>query len=188
MKQQAAVRIIGGIYRGRKLDVLQDPLIRPTPDRLREDLFNLIKDKVTGAVVLDLFAGSGVLGFEALSRGASQITLVENHYRNYLNLCRQKESFNNHDAIRVVNEDALSFLNHCSISFDVIFLDPPYKSNLLPQSLDLIIKNKLLSAGGLVYAESSAGHRTLFKGFEVVSTKTSGQVSFCILKKSSLLS
>ena len=88
------IRIIGGVYKGKKLDVLDLEGLRPTPDRIRETIFNLLNDKVQEANVLDLFAGSGALGIEALSRGAKSVTLIEKDYDNYLNL---------KDAVKTLN-------------------------------------------------------------------------------------
>lgn len=183
----STLRIIGGRFKGMRLSILDVPGLRPTPDRLREDLFNLLGSKVQGARVLDLFAGTGVLGLEAISRGAYSLTMVEINRDDYLNLCNAKRHFKDAGEITAVNADALKFLDKCQEKFDLIFLDPPYKSNLLSPSLKLIAEHDLLADDGVVYAEAPAGSQSVFPFFEVVQQRSSGQVSFYLLKKSSLL-
>ena len=136
------IRIIGGVYKGKKLDVLDLEGLRPTPDRIRETIFNLLNDKVQEANVLDLFAGSGALGIEALSRGAKSVTLIEKDYDNYLNLKDAVKTLNSKN-IQVLNLDALDFLKKTDAKFDLIFLDPPYKSDLLTHAMDLINERNL---------------------------------------------
>ncbi len=183
--EQSTVRIIGGIYKGRRLKVLNVSGLRPTPDRVREDIFNLLGSKTIGAEVLDLFAGSGALGLEALSRGASSLTLVELDRSNYLNLCNECHDFT--PKVKVANADALKFLQGCSTQCDLIFLDPPYQSTLLKESLKLILQKDLLKDGGLIYAEMPAGRHEAVPGYEVEHRGSAGAVSFVLLKKSSFL-
>ena len=180
------IRIIGGIYKGKKLDVLDLEGLRPTPDRIRETIFNLLSDKVQAANVLDLFAGSGALGIEALSRGAKSVTLIEKDYDNYLSL---KDTINtlNSKNIQVLNLDALNFLNKTDNKFDLIFLDPPYKSDLLNKAMELINERNLLNKNSVLYVEYSSGNIKSFVGFECFSEQQNGQVKFALYKKSSFL-
>ena len=168
------IRIIGGIYKGKKLDVLDLEGLRPTPDRIRETIFNLLSDKVQAANVLDLFAGSGALGIEALSRGAKSVTLIEKDYDNYLNL---------KDTINTLNSKNIQVLN----KFDLIFLDPPYKRDLLNKAMDLINELNLLNKNAVLYVEYSSGNIKSFVGFECFSEQQNGQVKFALYKKSSFL-
>ena len=122
MSDKHVVRIIGGKYKGKLLPVLQAEGLRPTPDRVKETVFTWLQNDIENAKVLDLFAGSGALAFEALSRGAANLTLVELNSDNASNLKKQANSFEETNQIKVLNEDALNFLKTCSSKFDVVFL------------------------------------------------------------------
>ena len=187
MAQTHTLRIIGGTYKGKKLNILDVEGLRPTPDRLREDIFNLLGPLTEGARVLDLFAGSGVLGLECISRNAAALTLVEKDRDNYLNLLNEVRTFKEAAKIKVVQADALIYLKGLSETFDLIFLDPPYQSNLLKESLTLITEQNLLSPEGRIYAEMPHGVSLVTPGLEAVVKRSAGQVSYVILKKSSFL-
>ena len=124
------LRIIGGEWRSRKLKFADVPGLRPTPDRVRETLFNWLQWHVPGARCLDLFAGSGALGLEALSRGARDVVMVEKHpaaaqaLRDNLTLLGARNA-------RLVHDDALRYLGRVTVAFDLIFLDPPFRQMLL---------------------------------------------------------
>lgn len=147
------LRIIGGEWRSRKLEFKDAPNLRPTPDRVRETLFNWLQGKVHGAHCLDLFAGSGALGLEALSRGAKEVVFVEKiaHVASQLeaNLNILSAAANS----PVIKTDALSYLNNSKQAFDIIFLDPPFRQDFLPDVLSIILDKKLLSENGLIYLE-----------------------------------
>ncbi|MXY56851.1 MAG: 16S rRNA (guanine(966)-N(2))-methyltransferase RsmD [Gammaproteobacteria bacterium] len=153
--RRAQVRIIGGKWRGRKLQ-LASASIRPTPDRTRVTLFNWLSADLPGSLVLDLFAGTGVLGFEALSRGADHATFVDNDRVAIAWLLRQRTRL---DAIgaAVEHADALRWLASQSADrrWDLIFLDPPFASPLLGPALGAAAGH--LSEGGFVYAEADDG-------------------------------
>jgi 16S rRNA (guanine966-N2)-methyltransferase len=153
------VRIIGGTWKRTPLPVLDAFGLRPTPDRVRETVFNWINHQMTGdwdrADVLDLFAGSGALGFEAASRGAQSVTMIDTvgPVVRQLELIKDKLKADN---VRVLRADALTVARDLAARgqrFDVIFLDPPYQQDFLTQALPLCAS--LLKEGGLVYAESS---------------------------------
>jgi 16S rRNA (guanine(966)-N(2))-methyltransferase RsmD len=152
------VRIIGGAWKRTPLPVLDAFGLRPTPDRVRETVFNWINHQMTGdwdhADCLDLFAGSGALGFEAASRGARSVTMIDTvgPVVRQLELIKDKLKADN---VRVLRADALAVARDFSQRgqrFDVIFLDPPYQQDFLVQALPLCVQ--LLNEGGLVYAES----------------------------------
>jgi 16S rRNA (guanine(966)-N(2))-methyltransferase RsmD len=152
------VRIIGGAWKRVLLPVLDAEGLRPTPDRVRETVFNWINHQLGGdwdqAAFLDLFAGSGALGFEAASRGAAAVTMVDNHgpAARQLDETREKLKASN---VRVLRTDALALVKDLAARgqrFDVIFLDPPYQLGLLSQILPLC--PAILNEGGLVYAET----------------------------------
>ncbi|MBI5890115.1 MAG: 16S rRNA (guanine(966)-N(2))-methyltransferase RsmD [Nitrosomonadales bacterium] len=147
------VRIIGGTHRSRLIEFPDAEGLRPTPDRVRETLFNWLGQTMHGKRCLDLFAGSGALGFEAASRGAEQVVMVENNRSAYRAL---QDNLNrlalSNVALRC--EDGLKFARQENGPFDVVFLDPPFKSDYLPQLLPLLANS--MTPGGLVYLESGA--------------------------------
>ncbi|MDE0177102.1 MAG: 16S rRNA (guanine(966)-N(2))-methyltransferase RsmD [Gammaproteobacteria bacterium] len=148
----AQVRIIGGKWKGRKLQVA-GPSIRPTPDRARVTLFNWLGAELTGARVLDLFAGTGALGFEALSRGAGHATFVDSSGDAIEHLVRQRTRLAAAGAA-IEHDDALHWLKRQSSDrrWDVVFLDPPFDSPLLGAAVAAAAGH--LSEEGIVYAES----------------------------------
>ncbi|SFW31374.1 16S rRNA (guanine(966)-N(2))-methyltransferase RsmD [Nitrosovibrio sp. Nv17] len=144
------VRIIGGDWRSRTIAVADNPDLRPTPDRIRETVFNWLGQDLSGKICLDLFAGSGALGFEASSRGAAQVVMVEIE-RAALQALRRNIQSLKATRIQLVAMDALAFLDSDRQQFDVIFLDPPYRKALLPRLLSLLSTH--LAESGLVYVE-----------------------------------
>jgi len=138
------VRIIGGEYRGRKLPVLFQEGLRPTSDRVKETLFNWLQFEVPGAVCLDAFSGAGSLGFEALSRGAEQVTFCELSASVAQQLKTNLATLKIHHA-KVIQTDTLTFLNQPPVqTFDLIFIDPPFHQNLMQPTVDLIFKKNWL--------------------------------------------
>lgn len=150
-----SVRIIAGEYRSRKLEFPSLDGLRPTADRIRETLFNWLQDSIAGETCLDLFAGSGALGFEALSRGASQVDFIEqnpsaaNSIRSNIERLDAKHG-------DVVCADALEWLDRYaqdSKKYGLVFLDPPFKSEMLGRAIARLESANLLRDGGLVYIE-----------------------------------
>jgi len=178
------LRIIGGAWRGRKLGFPDLPGLRPTPDRVRETLFNWLRDIVPGARCLDLFAGSGALGFEALSRGADQAVLVDSHPAVIAELNRHLQTLKARGA-KVVQADALAYLQGPPRPFDVVFLDPPFDSGLLSPCLALLAEQDWVAAPGWLYLE--ADRRTplppLPPAWQVLRHKEAGQVGYYLLKR-----
>lgn len=150
------MRIISGTARGRKLREPQGMDTRPTTDKVKESLFNIIQFELEGRRVLDLFAGTGQLGLEALSRGAESCTFVDQRreaaalVRDNVRLCRFEEQS------QVIQGEALSFLAACREKFDVVFLDPPYQSGLLEKSLEMLTRFDILREHGIIVCESGA--------------------------------
>lgn len=147
------VRIIGGLYRGKKIFFPEIAGLRPTPDRIRETLFNWLMNEIRGARCLDAFAGSGALGFEALSRGAGHIKLSELSPIAYESLKQTALAFNRSE-LTVINSDARNYLKSTPEVYDIIFLDPPFSENCLAESLSIITTGCCLAKGGLLYVES----------------------------------
>jgi 16S rRNA (guanine966-N2)-methyltransferase len=146
---QGTVRIIAGEWRGRRVPIATDTAVRPTPDRVRETLFNWLRDALDGARCLDLCAGTGVLGFEALSRGAAEAWFVERDPALVAALTAQATSFGVRP--RVLRQDAAMFLGGSPAArFDVVFLDPPYA---LPVEPLLALLPPWLAPAALIYVE-----------------------------------
>ena len=146
---QGRIRIIAGEWRGRRVDIPEGTAVRPTPDRVRETVFNWLRDTVVGARCLDLFAGTGVLGFEALSRGAAETWFVEQDAALVAGLRAAAGTFG--ATPQIVRRDALAFLREPPAArFDVVFLDPPYAQPLEPL---LALLPPWLGLRALVYVE-----------------------------------
>lgn len=175
------LRIIGGRWRGRKLAVGRAEHLRPTPNRVRETLFNWLQPSIEGARCLDLFAGSGALGFEALSRGAGSVVMVENDPELVLLLQQHAASLGADDA-RIVRAAALEWLRAQDQPFDIVFLDPPFAEGLIEQACNVLLEGELLSDGALVYAESAASGIGEPVGLEKVKQGQAGQVQYRLLK------
>lgn len=153
----AVLRIIGGRWRGRKIPVIETQGLRPTPNRVRETLFNWLMPDIAEARVLDLFAGSGALGLEALSRGAAEATFVENSAPAVTQLKKTLATFKAEQAI-VIQRQAEDWLqqNHSTGQFDIVFLDPPFASALLPALLVQLENSLCLAPRCLIYVETDA--------------------------------
>jgi len=173
------VRIIGGEWRSRILTFPTQEGLRPTPDRVRETLFNWLGQVLVGKTCLDLFAGSGALGFEAASRGAQQVTLVEQNPKVFAAL-RDNAAKLGSERLRIQRADGLSWLRAERGVYDVIFLDPPFQSALLEQSLSLLLAH--LTPDGCAYVESAAAI-TPPAGMQLLKSGHAGQVYFGLLTR-----
>jgi 16S rRNA (guanine966-N2)-methyltransferase len=150
------LRIVGGTLRGRKWSFPDVVGLRPTPDRVRETLFNWLAPHIAGMRALDLFAGSGALGLEALSRGAASVVLVEKDRAAAAALREAVTRFGLQGA-HIEGGDALAFLRaQPAAAFDLVFLDPPFATDLLAPALQLIGNRQLLAPGGFCYVELPA--------------------------------
>jgi 16S rRNA (guanine966-N2)-methyltransferase len=173
------VRIIGGTWRSRLVRFADRPGLRPTPDRVRETLFNWLGQDLTGRAVLDLYAGSGALGFEAASRGARSVVMVERDAtsaRALKDACAALEAH----QVEVVRADALEFALRARTQYDVIFLDPPFAD----APWDVLLQRLLahLAPEGLVYCESGAPVQPP-AGWTVHREGRAGQVNYALLKR-----
>jgi 16S rRNA (guanine966-N2)-methyltransferase len=179
------VRIIGGEWRGRQLSFPDLPDLRPSPDRVRETLFNWLHDVLPGARCLDLFAGSGALAFEAVSRGAKEALMVERHPAVVAHLKEHILHLNAQGAMVVVQAEALAFLRTTSPPFDVVFLDPPFNSDLLGPCMELLAAGAWLKPLAWIYIE--AERRTalppLPADWAVQRQKVAGQVGYYLLNR-----
>ncbi|STX29839.1 methyltransferase [Legionella beliardensis] len=180
MKQ--CIRIIGGKYRSKKLYFPDLTGLRPTPDRVRETLFNWLMHDIHNAHCLDAFAGSGALGFEAFSRGAAAVTLIESSPVAFASLQKNSLSFNS-SILKVINLDARKFLKTMKEPVDIIFLDPPFASNCLLECLDIIIQGQSLRPGGLVYVESAQKMMLDQLLWSERKSRKAGQVYYALYEK-----
>ena len=176
------LRIIGGTWRGRKLRFPASADIRPTPDRVRETLFNWLGAAVRGARCLDLFAGSGALGLEALSRGAAHVTFIERDAVAAQALRLLLREWQAGDA-QVERADALHYLAGEARPFDIVFVDPPFASDLLGLAAALLEERHWLGAGARIYVECAArdGLPSLLPAWRLLKAKRAGEVGYHLL-------
>ena len=173
------VRIISGQWRRRLLRVPDVDGLRPTPDRVRETLFNWLAGSIEGARCLDLYAGSGALGFEAASRGAAEVVLVEKDQR-AVACMREQASVLGANQIHVVQADVRRWLQGEASRFDIVFLDPPYGINELGERCAQLERDSWLVPGALVYLETRATQASLElpDGWQFLHRQKAGQVRY----------
>jgi 16S rRNA (guanine966-N2)-methyltransferase len=171
------VRIIGGRWRSRIIGFADVPGVRPTPDRVRETLFNWLGQTLAGLDCLDLFAGSGALGLEAASRGARSVVMIERDAK-VLGSLRAAARALDAASVRLVHGDALEFLRRPDVRFDVVFVDPPYRQALAEKVLELL--PRVLTPQGRVYLESDAGVAPP-PGWAMIRQGRAGQVHYHLL-------
>jgi len=145
------MRVISGKYKGKNLKGFDILGTRPTMDRIKENMFALIQEHIEESIILDLFAGSGSLGIEALSRGARECFFVDH---NNIAIKTINDNLKGIKGGTVIKSDYLDALNRFDIKFDLIFLDPPYKDNIINEIIMLIDKNNLLNKNGLIVCET----------------------------------
>lgn len=180
-----SVRIIAGKWRGRKLVFPEIEGLRPTPDRVRETVFNWLQSQIRDAQVLDLYAGSGAFGFEALSRGAGYVLFVEQNPTVASQLKQNLNSLKAENA-EVIQTDALQFLQrNVHKQFDIVILDPPYAKNLLAPSFQYLQNQAWLQQNAYIYfeAESSLKNLALPKNWHMHRSKQAGQVGYHLARK-----
>ncbi len=181
----SSVRIIGGEWRSRKLTVPEAPGLRPTPDRVRETLFNWLAPTIQGARVLDAFAGSGALFLEALSRGASNGVAIDSNTDAVNNLRRNLALLECEDA-EVLCVDALQYLNsNAEHGFDIVLLDPPFHQDLLLSACELLDSNDWLNERAWIYTESEQAPSSLGvpSTWRLHREKHTGQVHYALWQK-----
>ena len=178
------IRLISGQWKGRKLPVREVEGLRPTTDRVKETLFNWLAADVRGSRCLDLFAGSGSLGFEALSRYASHVMMVEMDRGAAQQLAKNLQTLQSQQA-RIVNQDALTVLAGPSEPFDIIFLDPPFRRDLLDAACQRLEQGGWLSAEALIYIEreSEGEPPELPANWLLLKDKQAGQVRYQLYQR-----
>ena len=175
------VRINAGVWRSRLLKFPDVEGLRPTPERVRQTVFNWLGQDLTGKTCLDLFAGTGALGFEALSRNAKNVVMVENSVLAYQSLMQNQQLLDAKNS-HILRQDVLAFLSQNTQLFDVVFCDPPYHKAWLEKILPSL--NQHLSPSGLLYieAEFSLELRDLLSGWQLVKQNKAGNVYYHLLK------
>lgn len=171
------VRIIAGQWRGKKLAVKDLTGLRPTTDRIKETVFNWLMFDIADKKVLDAFAGAGSLGFEALSRGAAHVTLIEKQKQAAMQLSSNLAELKATNA-QVIQQDCLSFLQQQQAPFDLIFIDPPFRQDLAAKCCILLEERQLLTDNALVYIETEIELKTAFwpQHWQLKKEKAAGQV------------
>ncbi|CAH6825636.1 16S rRNA m(2)G966 methyltransferase [Vibrio chagasii] len=178
------VRIISGSWRGRKLPVHDLEGLRPTIDRVKETLFNWVAQDIPNSTCLDVFAGSGGLGFEAASRQAKMVTLLEMNQNAAKQLSDNAKELKA-DNINVVNTDAISFLKKAGTPYDVVFLDPPFRKGLLAETVQLLESNGWLADDAIIYVETEKELKleAMPENWELHRDKTTGQSSYRLFNR-----
>ena len=182
-----SVRIIGGGWRGRRITFPDVPGLRPTPDRVRETLFNWLQHDIAGARCLDLFAGSGALGLEALSRGAKELVFVEQSVAASRALQEQLARLGGERRGQVVEMGATRYLRGAAPAFDIVFLDPPFGRDALAEYIPLLDSGHWLKPGSQVYLENekAGGAPLLPAHWELLKSKSAGEVGYHLARVSS---
>ena len=180
-----SIRIISGQWRGRKLPVLDAQGLRPTTDRTKETLFNWLIGEINQVTCLDMFAGSGGLGFEALSRGATSVTFMEQQVgtaQQLINNCQLLGVSSSQAA--VIKGDAIKGCQSLNKPFDLIFIDPPFHNGLVDMSIEALVFNQLIQSGTLIYIEHEKGItlQSLPKTWQCVKEKHTSQVSYALYR------
>ena len=177
------LRIVAGKWRSRLLPVADDPGLRPTSERIRETLFNWLASSIAGSRCLDLYAGSGALGLEALSRGAGEVVFVE-YSASAIAMLKESVTALDASGARVCKMDAISYLHGKPERFDIVFLDPPFAADLLKDLCRLLDERHWLAAGAWVYLEQDHDRALprLPDGWTVLKQKTAGNVRYALAK------
>lgn len=180
-KKTGEVRIIAGQWRGRKLPVLSSQGLRPTGDRVKETLFNWLAPYIVDANCLDCFAGSGSLGFEALSRYAKAVTFIELDRKVAQQIKQNLAKLNGQQNSAVINQNSLQFLTQNSdhSRFDIVFIDPPFHFGLAQETIDLLDLNHFLADDALIYVEVEKGKQVNTpENWNLLKEKNTQQVSY----------
>ena len=178
------MRIISGRKRGHKLLEFEGEDVRPTTDRVKESVFNLIQGFVPDAVCLDMFAGSGALSFEAISRGAHKAVCIDSDKRSIDIIKKNALSLGFLEDCDIVNMSCFDYVEKTTEKFDIVFLDPPYNKNFIEPVLDALIKNDVLNEDGIIVLESDGtDFHGEFEGLDIYRQRKYGRTYITIYKK-----
>lgn len=179
------VRIIAGKYRRRILSFPTAPGLRPTHDRIRETLFNWLQSDIVGSTCLDLFAGSGAFGFEAISRGARHVTMIDSCAAAITALKNNRKILGADEAQIIQAKTPDINLGLLCKHYDIVFLDPPFASDLLEPTLNFLVHNHLLHADSVVYIEQPKEKTQIPTGFEVIREGHTKQIGYALVSLAS---
>ena len=182
-KKQATTRIIGGSLKGSKLPFKERKSTRPTESKTKETLFNWLLNDLEGKTCLDMFAGTGSLGIEALSRGAKKVVFVERKKSQVVSLKANLKRLKVYDSSHVINANAFSIdFNNLPYQFDILFIDPPFRENLIQRSLDYINSKNILSSRALIYleCERELELEKITKDLNLLKRSKGGQTQYCL--------
>ena len=169
------MRIISGERRGHKLLEFDGDDIRPTTDRVKESMFNLIQEYIPDAVVLDMFSGSGALSFEALSRGALSAVCIDADSRSVDIIKKNSQQLRYDDRCEIKNISCFDYVRSTDKKFDIIFLDPPYNKDFIEKSLKMIVEYDILNENGIIVLESDlTDFRFEQKGLDIAKQRKYG--------------
>ncbi|MDW0544920.1 16S rRNA (guanine(966)-N(2))-methyltransferase RsmD [Mannheimia haemolytica] len=179
VQQMGEVRVIAGLWRGRKLPVLNAEGLRPTTDRVKETLFNWLMHDIAHSRCLDCFAGSGSLGIEALSRQAQAVVFLEK-FANAANQLKKNLQALKSEQGSVIHTDTLAYLaqKNNGEPFNIVFIDPPFHQGFVPQVLNLLAENNWLAPNAILYVETDKNHPPLElpQGWQILKEKAAGMV------------
>ncbi len=182
-KKQATTRIIGGSLRGSKLPFKENRSIRPTEGKTKETLFNWLLNDLEGKTCLDMFAGTGSLGIEALSRGAKEVVFVEKQKKLADSLKTNLKRLQVYSSSQVLNANAFSIdFDNLPYKFDILFIDPPFRNNLIQRSLDFVKSSNLLTPNALIYLECETELELveLTRDLNLLKESKGGQTQYCL--------
>ena len=182
-KKQATTRIIGGSLRGSKLPFKENRSIRPTEGKTKETLFNWLLNDLEGKTCLDMFAGTGSLGIEALSRGAKEVVFVEKQKKLADSLKANLKRLQVYSSSQVLNANAFSIdFDNLPYKFDILFIDPPFRENLIQRSLDFVKSSNLLTPKALIYLECETELELveLTRDLNLLKASKGGQTQYCL--------
>jgi len=176
------IRITGGLNRSRKLNVPTNGLTKPTMDKVRAAVFNALNEDIINKDVLDLFAGSGSYGLEALSRGANKVTFVDKE-KEAVEVIKNNIELLKEENTKIVRDDVISYLRNTKDKFDIVFVDPPYKLEVYEIVLDLLDKNGLLNKNAIIVLESERELNIKEEDYKKVKLYNYGLAKIYILRK-----
>ena len=181
------VRIVGGRFKGLKISYNGSLDVRPTSNKNRETAFNWLVHYIEGATCLDMFAGTGALGLEAISRGAKFVYFFEKNKKMCSNLEQTTKNLNLVDHTEIINTNSLGFSFQARIKnpLDIIFIDPPFRKGFIKKALKKMEKEKIISKESIVYAEfeKEKDINEIIPDWDLIKSKTGGQTKFCLMKR-----
>lgn len=184
MKDGVTMKVISGKYKGRVIEGFNIDGTRPTMDRVKESLFAMIQDYLQDSICLDLFSGSGNLAIEAISEGAKYVYLVDHNKKAIELINKNISKLNIMSQCKILNMNYQKGIENLkSIKFDIIFLDPPYNTNYIEESLILINKYNLLNDDGIIVCESDSLDKIIYDGYIEIKSRKYGDKYIVILRK-----